>query len=241
MVRALLAGTKSQTRRILKPQPAEWQAGVIDITKPMQDEDGEWGQVETIWSRPLVTGMCEPEREEWCPLGLRYHVGDRLWVREAFSGPQDNDEMTWPPSAWFRGDPIHYWADGNPESGDWTKPKPSIHMPRWASRLTLAVSDVRVQRLQDISEEDARAEGVEPPDQEREDRDNSICPTCGGTRLYVGLGANYGVSEFDCYACDTHVKRYKHLWEWISGPGSWAENPFVAAITFDVRKGNIDG
>jgi hypothetical protein len=58
-------------------------------------------------------------------------------------------------------DPVWYWADGNPENGDWTIPKPSIHMPRWASRISLEIVSVRVERLHDISEGDAIADGAE--------------------------------------------------------------------------------
>lgn len=211
MVHALLAGRKTQTRRILKPQPPEWQAMVIDITKPMQDEDGHWGQVETIWSGPLSAGMCEPDREEWRPLkGLRYTVGCRLWVREAFSGFHGVDE-NFPPSLWPRRvDELWYWADGNPGSGDWTRPKPSIHMPRWASRLTLDVTDVRVQRLQDISEADALAEGIE----------RLQFPECG----------EWGWPQ----------RRFRELWGSLHGEEAWDANPWVAALTFTVERRNID-
>ncbi|MBF9233969.1 hypothetical protein [Microvirga alba] len=155
MVRALLDGRKTQTRGILKPQPAEWQAKVIDISKPFFcEEEGGWGQVETIWSGPLVPGMCEPEREEWRPLkGLRFAVGDRLWVRENIALPRN----------WVKYGPVYYAADKHffmNQTFDVERLRPSIHMPRWASRLTLIVTDVRVQRLQDISEEDAFAEGA---------------------------------------------------------------------------------
>ena len=164
MIRAILAGRKTMTRRVLKPQPQKWQAQVIDITEPMFDfEAGGWGQVVTEWA--WFEGLYQPMREMWQPLrSLRWQPGDRLWVREQFSGLYDYDEEKVPPSAWFQTDPIWYWADGNPPDGDWTKPKPSIHMPRWASRITLLVEAVRIERLQDISEADAVAEGMIWPD-----------------------------------------------------------------------------
>ena len=122
MVRALLAGTKTQTRRVLKPLPRR-----------------------TIFFDPKTAVLDQFQEPPYAP-------GDRLWVREAFSYELlDVDRNGFMPP-W-------YWADGNPESGDFTRPKPSIHMPRWASRLTLLVTDVRVQRLQEISRGDAMEEG----------------------------------------------------------------------------------
>lgn len=137
MVRALLAGTKSQTRRAIKPQPL-YAGGAWKFA------DGSTHQA----TRPSKAILAS------CPYG---QPGDRLWVREAFSGPYCMGAV--PPSKWGRSSRIWYWADGNPESGDWTKPKPSIHMPRWASRILLEVTEVRAQRLWEISEADAQAEG----------------------------------------------------------------------------------
>jgi len=127
MVRAILSGSKTQTRRIVKGMALDW----------------------------LQPGVFTPEfvaapENDMCPHGKK---GDRLWVREAFSGCHEYDVEKFPPSAWFRLDPLWYWADGNPTSGDWTRPKPSIHMPRWASRITLEITEVRVERLQDIRDE----------------------------------------------------------------------------------------
>jgi len=146
MIRALLDGRKSMTRRILKSQPPEW-----------------------------VTRMCHEGRNGWIGSGdghgvlmhVPYAVGDRLWCREAWSGayqfrnvpPSQRVSVATPDGPILRDD-IWYWADGNPEFGDYERPRPSIHMPRWASRLTLTVTDVRVQRVQDISEDDAFEEGV---------------------------------------------------------------------------------
>ncbi|EPH9645957.1 hypothetical protein ACS35N_004446 [Enterobacter hormaechei] len=112
MVRAILDGRKTQTRRIIKPQPEGTLSGSLS---------GMW------LSRPL-NGLLLPKIEDiaiHCPFGV---VGDRIWVRET-------------------------WA----EDVRWT---PSIHMPRWASRILLEITDVRVEQLNDISEEDARSEGI---------------------------------------------------------------------------------
>lgn len=148
MIQSLLDGRKTQTRRVLKPQPDYVFRSVVDgSVDSMQRIIGE-----------TISGM-----ESRVTVPLRFATGDRLWVRERWSGawqwrdmkPSDRAGTSCPSAlqAW-------YWADGSPECGDWEKPRPSIQMPRWASRLTLIVADVRVQRVQEISGEDARAEGA---------------------------------------------------------------------------------
>ena len=140
MVRALLDGTKTQTRRVLKPQPE-----VVDQASEHleSDELSGWVNVEMSDGRFL----------RWRP---PYAVGDRLYVREAFrvqhggairdaTGAQED----------YLEPAVFYMASGG--RGPWT---PGIHMPRKLSRLTLSVTDVRLQRLQEISEADALAEGI---------------------------------------------------------------------------------
>jgi hypothetical protein len=224
MVKALLEEEKTMTRRLLKP-PRKW-AQKYPLLRLDVLDDGLWfwdGENDRV-------GVSAP---------TPYTTGDRLWVREAFSGPHGYTGT--PPRDWLSGCDIWYWADGNPEDGDWTKPKPGMHMPRWASRMTLTVTGVKVERLQEISEEDAQAEGVEGPGVEREDHDWSICPQCGGTCLYNGLSGNLGVMpDCDCYECDTHRKRFMHLWNHLHGPDAWAANPWVVAVGFSVALRNID-
>jgi len=222
MIRALLDGRKSMTRRILKPQPPEW-----------------------------VTRMCHEGRNGWIGSGdghgtlmhVPYAVGDRLWVREAWRiGAWDFEDSTmcvdfradgfadttrrhvhdsdWFENAWIGvSDELHakgiqtdaegnyHWDAGNGPLR-WRSP---IHMPRWASRLTLTVTDVRLQRLQDISEADAVAEGIEP-----------------GRRLSCGGMSHTAVDIF----CD--------LWNSIHGPEAWALNPWCAVLSFTVHRCNID-
>lgn len=205
MIRALLAGTKTQTRRLLKPQ----------ITKPF---GGIFRDGSACWTGDSLTGEVI-ER-----LRIPYAPGDRLWVRESFSGPHIYDEQKWKPSTWATSisdaPPLWYWADGNPDWGDFTRPKTSLHMPRWASRLTLTVTEVRVQRLQEISREDAIAEGIQ---------------RVGGGALrwenWSGAEGQSGTSPQAAYAM---------LWTSLHGPGSWEANPWVVAVSFNVRKGNID-
>jgi hypothetical protein len=138
MVRALLAGAKTQTRRVVKPQPV--------------------GNADVQFRVAAAVTLAPDGKQLRCPYG---QPGDRLWVREQFSGPHYQDAF--PPSLWHEMDPLWYWADGNPGSGDWTRPRPSIHMPRWASRILLEIVSVRVVRLQSIPRGDAMAEGCPFP------------------------------------------------------------------------------
>lgn len=139
MVRAILAGRKTQTRRVAKVKP-----GILI------QEIEEWQPLpDGLFRRAVFTRdqIAEP----------RFASGDNLWVREAWgwygSKPSVEEHRN--------GVPVFYRADDGSEKCygvDW---RPSIHMPRWASRLTLTVTDVRVQRLQDIDQHDAEAEGVD--------------------------------------------------------------------------------
>jgi hypothetical protein len=173
MVRALLDGKKTQTRRIVKPQAAvltDELARGLGVQPPAQQ------------NHAVVP----------CPYG---QPGDRLWVRETW---KENPAIDFGNG---HGAPLYRATWGNADTGDrW---RPSIHMPRWASRITLEITNVRVQRLQEISEEDALAEGV--------DRPKSSDPR--------------SVAELTLW-------RFRELWESIHGPDSWDANPWVWAITF---------
>lgn len=182
MVRALNEGRKTQTRRILTPQP----------TEPLSVEDGY-----QVWRK--------------------YRNGDRLWVRENFAIlPRScyNLPKTIAPdpdmAAYYRAD---FDRSGKPP---W---KPSIHMPRWVSRLTLTVTDVRIQRLQDISEADAAAEGVEPE-----------TSPLGRPGWFAAAGIKASSAK----------GAYRALWDEINGPGAWARNPWIVAVSFAVERRNID-
>lgn len=155
MVRAILEGKKTQTRRVVRPQP---------ILKPCADEKvghaWHWkkGRREAIWWEKIATPMSMLQH---CPYGV---PGDWLWVRETwgigaeFDICKPSDVLSRMKSG--KRPEVTYKAD-NPELMFY-RWRPSIHMPRWASRLTLGVVEVRAERLQDISEDDARAEGVSP-------------------------------------------------------------------------------
>lgn len=201
MVRALLAGTKTQTRRALRMPE-----GPIDA---IFQQDGVW------WTGDALTG----EKDGDIP--IRIKIGDRLWVREAFSyswSVKDDTEARHLMPVW-------YWADDNPDRGDWSKPKPSIHMPRWASRLTLTVTDVRVQRLQDISEEDALAEGMDMATARA-----VLSPDEMHAFSYALMVTPHATGRII----------FETIWEQINGAGSWAANPWVVAYTFTVERRNID-
>jgi hypothetical protein len=229
MVRAILEGRKTQTRRIVRlPKGAE------------VDGHGE-NKTALFCSRsnqPTGTSVVR------CPFGS---AGDRLWVRETWGdadGYYQDHENEVPFVTCYRADlsalshtvppkPVPAW---DIKSWNWSKQKwrPSIHMPRWASRLLLDVVSVRVERLQDITEEDAKAEGVESPDTEREEHDWSICEQCGGTLLYAGFDANLGaIFDCDCTRCDTHRKRFRNFWKRINGErADWESNPWVWRVEF---------
>ena len=130
MVRAILEGRKTQTRRVIKPQPS---ASVMNITLP---EHGNGYFEDTPSGRTRI--LCK------CPFG---QVGDKLWVRETWH--QD--------TGLCKDQSIHYKADGD-NAYSW---HPSIFMPRWASRITLEITGVRVERVQELTEKDCYAEGVE--------------------------------------------------------------------------------
>lgn len=204
MVRAILEGRKTQTRRMVKPQPAhiEWfahQEGWI----------GSFG--EDAGTR------ANPHRMVDCPYGK---PGDRLWVKEtwkadpAFGFPDRTKPTDLP-----EGTNILYRAtlpEDHPKA-DWNNWKPCLFMRRWMSRITLKMASVRVERLQDISAADALAEGSYL----------GRCPCLPRSKDKTPIDACFHQT-----GCHIHGTEYKHLWESINGKGSWAANPFVWVIEF---------
>lgn len=216
MVRAILDGRKTQTRRVLKLGNR-----LPDYIGPRgcTDDPSCWGWSDDERGDYWLVKRGESDKGclDWSDWAGAYQVGDRLWVRETFSYEcldVDRDGIL----------PPWYWADGNPSSGDFTRPKPSIHMPRWASRLTLIVTDVRVQRLQDIREADAVAEGI----YEWEPRD------ADGMR-------HFGLPELGV-SCPTAARGFMWLWDSLneSRGFGWKANPWVCAVTFTAHQHNID-
>ncbi|MBM2769869.1 hypothetical protein [Burkholderia anthina] len=152
MVRAILEGRKTQTRRVMKPQPIEqsgWVGGAYWERKPargMQPAD-QW---------------CIRDMLQFCPHG---QLGDRLWVRET---TYDVERNGWVGPVYVESDEGAHasaWGWGESDDPDYIEPyelrrRPAIHMPRSMARITLEITGVRAERLQSISEADARAEGV---------------------------------------------------------------------------------
>lgn len=228
MVRALLDGSKTQTRRIVKPaNVARAGSDGVELWTGFMG----WQLAETL----LADQSLSTSKHTRCPYG---QPGDRLWVRETWAQPAALD----PGPTVYRAD---YPACVPPQftnlpSVDEITWKPSIHMFRRGSRILLEIVAVRIERLNDCSESDAKAEGVLDLDADDWQRPEvrtkegwALCTTCAGTGLHNTLAPNGGVNcDVDCHECDTHVKLYRHLWESINGAGSWAANPWVWVIEF---------
>ena len=171
-----------------------------------------------------------------CPYGV---VGDRLWVRETWyyeehmhdstAGAPDLPGDLYSHRLVFKADCPDYPVNVGVGQHGW---RPSIFMPRWASRILLEVTDIKVERLQDITEEDAEKEGI-PNEYPMSD---IYCYHCGGRGLIeTHHRETLGAMEIDCPYCDTAVKRFATLWDSINGkkPGkTWKDNPWVWVVEF---------
>ncbi|MGU0809206.1 hypothetical protein ACSEQ5_14635 [Pseudomonas aeruginosa] len=191
MVRAILEGRKTVTRRVVKPPP-DFLGSMVDPNTPF---------------KTLDAGL---HARITCPYG---EPGDRLWVREAWAADAQVDAIA--PRDLSQGEPIWYPADFSVRQTGCSmiskgRGRPSIHMPRWASRILLEITAVRIERLQDISEEQALAEGVrgEPCDHARQ-----------------------ACADIGCWG-DTAKGAFGFLWESLNGEGSWAANPWVWVVEF---------
>lgn len=211
MVRSILYGHKTQTRRIIKPRGRFSLFALDDDGKPM-------------WTDSYIL---DPGNVDWrmreCPYGA---PGDRLWVRETCRAMEQEDGTD---GVFYLADEMFRVIENSQEAADrWMAMShyggkrrsmagvsvPAIHMPRWASRITLAVTDVRVQRLREISGQDAVAEGAGLQD--------CYGPDCPNDLDGCNARGCFGAREW-----------YRDLWNTINGPGSWDANPFVWAITFE--------
>lgn len=220
MTRAILDGRKTQTRRTVKPQPDE--DGLAKVT------NGPW--VDTS------------ERNYRCPFG---DVGDRIWVREAYRFPASLDDVSptgvgemavatgyrkpWAPTFYeFTGTFSDGWTgfETPPKVSGAGKLRPSIHMPRWASRILLEITNVRVERLNAISEEDAQREGVHT-----EVWDQTVV-----ARNYAAIDEffQFWSEDMPHYVEMNQLYRssFRSLWDSIYGEESWKANPWVWVIEF---------
>ena len=198
MVRALLDGTKTQTRRVVSKNDAALLEFLAEDTDHLGQKNEDGGT--RVW--------CGDYPEEGSDLlKSRYGlVGDQLWVRETFA------HGIHALSAKFEEDgPFVYAATDSVQHRLGEKWKPSIFMPRYASRITLEITNVRVERLNDINEADALAEGIHKLPALR----GGYCQIDGGTPI-----------------AGTPVIGYRNLWEQINGKGSWDLNPWVWCISF---------
>lgn len=210
MVRAVLDGRKTQTRRIIQSPAKNMQASGHKVFEYREAGDKWYG--EHVFSMRNQSGTwCDYTKEQFlakCPFGA---VGDRLWVRESFyehghwqGGGYD------PEDSYFVSDKqVLYPADGiqrpsERKREDFCRSRPSIHMPRWASRITLEITGVRVERLNSMTEKDALAEGC--------------------------LGGHDSIPGYQ-YSATPH-EHFHHVWQSIYGPDSWQANPWVWVIEF---------
>lgn len=230
MVAAMLEGRKTQTRRVLKPQP-----NVLNGGQPLNNGRGSYS-CEFGWTR------------------MPYTTGDRLWVREAWKCEERFHAVA--PRDLKPGVPVYYSADPDPRDSDpgcAGRHRAGMHMPRWASRLTLIVTEVRVQRLQDISEADAQAEGVEWQEPTNEDREwakryaeeNGGDPSIDGVWIAPGTRQGYGRTKEDRAQPQwgpTAAFAFRYLWDSLNASRGfgWGTNPWVCALTFTVHPQNID-
>jgi hypothetical protein len=198
MIRAILDGRKHQTRRVVKLRPPY-----------VMDERDEGRPCPWPWSTTWAAG---DEDDGWmpCPYGLPGR--DRLWVRETWA-PAD---PRYSPLA-----PVVYRADGDDQPCLDARWRPSIYMPRWASRITLEVTGVRVERLQDISDEDAIGEGI----------------SCGDDAWHAGPDGRYMRDRHGWYVGHTRHNAPSHAfreaWDQINGQRApWASDPWVWVIDF---------
>ena len=218
MVRAILDGKKTQTRRALKGSKHhdyDFSRGWVDpsgmcrvpvLKVPYKHKDDQWEQ--------------EKDDDTITRIWPKYQVGDRLWVRETwqafYAGTNriaSSDHIKPHIAALWT---VAYKADDTSGCECW---RPSIHMPRWASRITLEVTGVRVERLQDISIQDSIAEGIR-------------CPLCGYTDRDVA-------EQMDHYICSakggdrTAIDEYRDIWDSINGKTyPWNSNPWVWIYEF---------
>lgn len=248
MVRALLSGRKTMTRRLVKseipPAPA------MDAINPANKAKHPAPYFDAYCSERKTPSNPRGMSRNWCwwtrddrqclpTINVRFQPGDRLWVRESLKHVT-SDPVTAEPCSLhcYMANVPNGMDSANPYEDNYLfpgefsalKPKsiPSIHMPRWASRLTLVVTSVKVERIGDISEQDAIAEGV--------------------SAYRAGWSVKEAAEAFlrgteaavETKEGSTAQRLFYLLWASLHGKESWQQNPFVVAVSFRVIKANID-
>lgn len=194
MVQAILNCSKTQTRRVVK---SKHESGLFAVGK------NKFGQITEVTSLDWDEKSVDTTND----IGYKYQVGDILWVRETFRESPKN-------ATWKR---YSYKADYNCYLAELGKWKPNIHMPKAACRIFLKITNVRVERLQDISEDDAIKEGVEVIGGKIDDS------PVFRNYLQLGIKNGYGFPR----------NSFSSLWKSINGEQSWKDNPWVWVIEFE--------
>lgn len=214
MVQAIQAGRKTQTRRLVKLRDFG-PSSTPGYDWCFRRKDGCWEEYTTA---DLIA--------KHCPYGV---IGDRLWVRETFRYVDfeclpglNGQDVRWNAAVEYR-DGVRGLRTDNVDPSTRLGWRPSIHMPRWASRILLEITDVKVERLNDISEADAIAEGARDWLNGLDGRtyDNAEKQACRFTKVLdpqAGMMSSRGA--------------FATLWESLHGKGSWAANPWLWVITF---------
>jgi hypothetical protein len=257
MEKPIIFGTP-MVQALLNTKPGIWPAEPIDPAKPFKSQtrripknyDDLMSAHDDLYNIGTPEGTEYQSLEEMFMNACPYHVGDVFWVREKWCKLwklDENDlliegtEKYYYSADGYNPTPFNYFPDDDGFSGDRDCPrwKPSIFMPHEAARLFLEVKSVRVELVQNISEEDAISEGV-ITDEQYVDMGGSIeaetycpCPVCNGTALTVGA-YNDGAVEGECQECDTAIKRYRILWDSLNAKRGygWESNPWVWVYEF---------
>lgn len=222
MVKAILEGRKTQTRRVIKPKSKALHDD--NVACIVHRESGDKWYQDHVFSMRGKHGVWEDYTLEGflalCPFG---QVGGRLWVRETFRlfDPDECPHSDFPCGCPNWGTPLYRASHDCFDGEKW---KPSIHMPRSASRILLEITSIRVERLNDISRADAVKEGIE-----------TLMVDCSRD----GLKTTYKdyTSHNNAITRNNPIDSFRTLWESVNGADSWGKNPWVWAVEFKVIQG----
>lgn len=265
MIRALIDRGKCQTRRTIKPtnslfngrgwtalhkrQQWDWANAWVDQGPSPAGNPGPY--LHLPWLAGDAADAFEGTRHRIYP---RVQPGDFLWVRETWADLTETHGQPWErlntttglyergrqPFGWYRADgDVPDYGNGVPPKVRW---RPGIHMFRWASRLTLRVTDVRIERVQDITEEDAMAEGVMRSDPTPEDIAEGCTPN-DFVFLAPGVPQGWGQTKQERQRDQwwpNAIGAFRLLWNHINGPDAWGRNDWCIAISFETIHANVD-